>query len=186
MLISVTPPTIPSGYLTSLKDNLGITSSGHDTRLTRYLSAAITHIERETGRKIGSQTWDYFTDCFPYTNRQYIQLPGPLSSITWIKYYDDDNTLQTWDVANYRTFAPTDTKGLIEAVDTWPTVYDRANAVNVRFVTGTTAPADLLQAVILLCGTWNEHREDQVTMALSTQDRGTERLIKSLRIRGYC
>lgn len=48
----------------------------------------------------------------------------------------------------------------------WPTTYDRANAVEIRFVAGTTAanvPENLKAAIKVLAAELHEFREESVT-----------------------
>jgi uncharacterized phiE125 gp8 family phage protein len=96
----------------------------------------------------------------------------PLQSVTWIKYYDTANVLQTWASSNYTTKTPAGPKassGWIQPVPaaTFPSTYDRPDAVEIKAVCGygadsTDIPGALRQAMLLLLGEMFERREEAV------------------------
>jgi len=62
---------------------------------------------------------------------------APIQSLTSIKYYDTDNSLQTLSTDNYDADVITEPGRIQVAYGyTWPSTYDRHNAVQVLFATG--------------------------------------------------
>lgn len=90
-----------------------------------------------------------------------IPLP-PLSSVTWIKYYDGTGTLQTLASTYYLVRTPRRQEGSIERapLQVFPAVApDRKYPITIRFVAGygdglTTFPPVEIQQAILLATTW--------------------------------
>lgn len=93
-----------------------------------------------------------------------IPLP-PLQSVTTVKYYDADNVEQTLSSGRYTVDTTSEPARIVIDADGWPAIYDRANAVTVRFVCGygaTTAdvPASLRAAMLLHIGDLFENRQN--------------------------
>ena len=115
---------------------------------------------------------------------------NPVSAVTHVKYYDSDNTLQTWDTANYDT----DLKGKPARITlannaTFPTVYDRTNAVEIKFVAGyastsaTGFPKQLLNAMYLIIGHLYENRQDVIVGSIVTEmKKGADSILRQYRI----
>lgn len=159
MLTLVTPAASYPVTLSDLKEHLAIDVASEDDRLTAMLAAATALCETETQRAYVSQTWKQTQRAFP-CGKLYLPKP-PLSSVTSVKYYDADNVQQTWDSSNYYVCKGTKAQGWIEPVDNWPATYDRPDAVEIIFVAGGFAPAQVAHAIKVICGQWNEGREGQ-------------------------
>ncbi len=67
-------------------------SGDRDTELQAYQKVARVAVEDRTWRALINQTWDFYYDSF--TSPIYLPRP-PVSSITYFKYYDTSDTLQT-------------------------------------------------------------------------------------------
>lgn len=120
--------------LQEAKEHLRVTGESEDHYIEGLISAARMFVEHELDETFRSVTYDYYLDEFPSDD---IVMPEPpLISVTHVKYYDQDNTLQTLvEDTDYRV----DTNslpGVIEVIDSWPYTYDRTSAVNIRFVSG--------------------------------------------------
>lgn len=133
----VTLVTAPAEYPVSLqeaKDHLRVTVSDDDMMIYTLIKAAVDQVEEYTRRKLITQTWDFFIDSF-MTN---IYLPyGNLQSVTSVKYYDVNDSLQTLATTIY--IVDTDSyKGKVTRVtdQSWPSIYDRPNPIEIRFVCG--------------------------------------------------
>lgn len=116
------------------------------TLLTMLISAARRIAERDTGRKLITQTWELVLDGF---NADEIEIGVlPIQSISFVKYYDADAALQTLAADRY-TLDPDVLPGwLLPAYGTsWPGTQAAANVVIVRFIAGygaaTDVPADI-------------------------------------------
>jgi len=164
-LILKTAPTSTVISLSEAKAFLRIDSDYDDdnTYITSLINVATQVVEEFTRRRLMTQTYNIFYDEFP----PYIDLQvGDVASVTHIKYYDADNTLQTLAASNYDV----DTKvrpGRIYESETgdFPNTYERPNAVEVEFIVGGTAsdvPAPIVQAIYIIVGRYYENRQDVV------------------------
>ena len=155
-----------------------MTTNDEDSLLAIYIATARQHVEADTARALITQTWDWKMDSFPFRWPVEV-LRAPLSSVTSVKYLDSDNSEQTWAAANYRVTAPSGTHaepgtiGLAYGV-TLPTVYPVDHAVTIRFVagygaSGSSVPAALRAAILLLIGEMYERRTESIVGTTSTQ-----------------
>ena len=125
----------------------------------------------------------------PYTGLAQILLPkSPISSVSSVTYYDSDNSSQTWSSSNYNVINPENQKGFIEIADgsSFPSIYARADAITITFVSGYGAsasdvPETIKQAVLLIIGNLYEKREDMVHRMPTT----SEYLLEPFRIWEY-
>ena len=164
-LVLKTAPTSTVISLSEAKAFLRIDSDYDDdnTYITSLINVATSVVEEFTRRRLVTQTFNIFYDEFP----SFIDLQiGDVASVTHIKYYDTDNSLQTLHPSNYDV----DTKirpGRIYQSETgdFPNTYERPNAVEVEFVVGSAAsdvPAPIVQAVYIIVGRYYENRQDVV------------------------
>ena len=148
--------------LKEVKDYLRIDHNHEDALLNSINPAARKWAENFCQRSFFTQTWVLKLDSFPTINCIEL-LMSPIASVTTIKYYDADNSLQTWDSSNYNI--DTNSRiGRIEAVDTWPTTYDKLNAVEITYVAGLTdvdnIPAYVKIAILIMCADMYEARQN--------------------------
>lgn len=140
--------------LQEAKDHCRVEVSTDDTFITNLIVTARGMVEAFTRRALITQTWDFWLDFFPCDDR--IKLPRPpLSSVSFVKYYDTDAVLQTMSSSDYQV----DDKKIRGAVvlkynAQWPTTeYGRINAVNVRAICGygnaAAVPQQLKQAILV-------------------------------------
>lgn len=168
--VLVTPPAGLPVSLAEVKNLLKIEDSvTEDDALTMaLLRGAVEYAEMYQGRRFITQTWDLILDDFPCG---VIEIPyGTLQSVTSISYYDTANVLQTWSASNYQV----DTGSVIGNVSTvygvtYPSTYERYDAVKVRFVCGYgTDPADVPETtrlgVLLLIKEWYDKRGQDVNL----------------------
>ena len=132
-----------------------------------YVRAAESFVETITGRKLVTQTWKWFTDCFPYSDRLILPF-GQLQSVTHVKYTDTAGTQTTWSAAEWETSTARDPGVLALSYGySWPSTTLRVlDPIEIQFVCGWTTAADVpyaIQAAILLIAAHlYEHREDVV------------------------
>jgi uncharacterized phiE125 gp8 family phage protein len=162
-----TAPALLVVDLPVLKEHvrIDVDSSEEDTALGIYHDAAVQWIEEYTGRSLVTQTWQLSAQAFPH--RLWLPRSVPLASVTFVKYYNDANTLTTLSSSVYTVPSFWEPACLtLASGQTWPAIYSRDDAVQVEYVTGATTvdlvPAALRQAVQLLVGHWYAHREDVV------------------------
>ena len=103
--------------------------------LAMLIPAARKVAENITGRGLITQTWERVYDKFPGNEIEIGMLP--IQSITSLKYYDSEGVLQTMDTADYVLDADTLPGWVLPAYGfSWPSTFDMAQAVIIRFVAG--------------------------------------------------
>lgn len=161
-------------------------STEYDDDLTSLIVESRQYLEAAVGRQLVTATWDLAIDSFPPSGRINVPLP-PLQSVTWVKYYDADNTLQTLETSNYVVWSDGSEGGRIyQAADVlWPTTYTRPDAVQVRFVAGygtaDQVPAPLKRAMKLLLGHWFANREESIGGTMNVIPHGVDRVVAMFR-----
>ena len=118
--------------LEDAKEHLRVTGGDEDTYISYIITAARTYVENELGETLHESTYNYYLNGFPSGD---IETPKPpLISVTYVKYYDTDNVLQTLvEDTDYRVDVNSST---IEVIDSWPSTYDRKSSVQIRFISG--------------------------------------------------
>jgi len=164
-LVLKTAPTSTVISLSEAKAFLRIDSDYDDdnTYITSLINVATQVVEEFTRRRLMTQTYNIFYDEFP----PYIDLQvGDVASVTHIKYYDADNTLQTLATDQYDVDTKVRPGRIYESEDgDFPNTYERPNAVEVEFIVGGTAsdvPAPIIQSIYIIVGRYFENRQDVV------------------------
>lgn len=133
----VTQPTTFPITLTEVKAFLGIgvADTADDTLLNTLIAAATKYFQQATGHQLASATFLQVWDCFPTELRLDWM---PVASVTWLKYYDVDGTLTTWDSANYWVSTAAHPPTIIPIyTESWPlTQAGRPESVRVQYVAG--------------------------------------------------
>jgi len=121
--------------------------------LEAFIVAARQQVEAMLNRALINRTVVAYFDDWPENvngEQPYMYLPvAPVGTVLSVKYYDDDNTLQTLDSAEYNV----DTVGepgrvRLASGATWPTIKDRTNAIEITYTAGYgTAATDVPQAI---------------------------------------
>lgn len=155
-----------------LKEHLRLSSSDQANVLPLYLDAAVAWVETYTGRPLMRQTWRVTLPAFP--DRTWLPYAAPFVAISSVAYYDTANALQTLASSVYTVPADEEPASVrLAYAQTWPSVYDREDAVSVTYTVGATAatdvPAPLRQAVLLLAGHFYENREAVLVSAISKE-----------------
>jgi uncharacterized phiE125 gp8 family phage protein len=141
-----------------------------DNFITSLINVATGVVEEFTRRRLITQTYNIFYDEFP----PYIDLQiGEVASVVHVKYYDENNSLQTLASSEYDV----DTKvrpGRIYQSETgdFPNTYERPNAVEVEFTVGGAAssvPAPIVQAIYIIVGRYYENRQDVVMGTIASE-----------------
>jgi uncharacterized phiE125 gp8 family phage protein len=193
----VSPPEEEPIDLETAMNHLGITLDDRtqDAKINRSIAAARAYCENYLGRKLAPQTVEMAFGGMsqPTTAPTYwqplalnpwpdsgnvIELPfGPVSSVESVKYYDAAGDLQTMDSADY--VLADDTISLASGAS-WPTVAERRNAIQVRYIAGFThpddspspypLPPDLHAAMLLMLGHYYENREAVVVSSATATE----------------
>lgn len=172
----VTAPAAEPVSLAEAKKQVEVATAytAHDSHLTRLITAARLYAEKWTHRQIVTATWDYVMDRFPCGIDPIILPLAPLQSVTTLKYYNTDDTQQTWSSANYLV-STARTPGQIQLAlnVNWPAISGRRDAITVRFVAGyglaAACPEDLKAAMLLLIGHWFENRTEVITGTITAK-----------------
>ena len=167
----INPPSVEPITLTEAKLDLKIDSNDENDLLAILIKASRETIEIRTGRSLITQTRTVKLDYFPCTDT--IKLPnGRVQSITHIKYYDEDEVLQTLDSSEYWVDSDSDIARVV-VKDSWPSTEDRPNAVIVTYVcgygaAGSSVPAPLRKALLFVLGHVYENRQNIIVSGSST------------------
>jgi uncharacterized phiE125 gp8 family phage protein len=135
--------------------------SGEDDYVAGLIAAARRYCEAFQNRAYVTQTWDLFLNAFP-SGCIKVPLP-PLQSVASIKYKDSAGVLQTLESSGYLVDAFSEPGLICYAYGkSWPTNYPEINSVQIRFVAGYGAAADvppeIKQSILLKVADLYEHR----------------------------
>ena len=132
-----------------------------------YILAAQGFIERGWGRKLVSQTWKMFLDCWPCTDRIIIPF-GRLTAITHVKYTDTAAAQTTFAASSYEISTAREPGVLaLKYGQSWPSATLKVlDPIEIQFTCGWASagevPSDIRNAILLVAGHLYEHREDVV------------------------
>ncbi len=164
-------PTVEPVSVAELKEHARIDHGHEDARLASLITTARLMVEKDTRRKLCTQTVILSLDYLP----SYL-VPDilPIQSISGITYYDGNNALQTLASTTYEADLYAEPVIIRPAFgQTWPTTYDRFGAVLVTMVAGygaaSAVPEDAKQAILLLASHWVENRESVLTGTISKE-----------------
>lgn len=169
--------------LADLKEHVTIDLDSEDKRLAKLAWAAVEYVEKETNRSLAVRTYQKILHCFPSI---IILDKPPTITVESISYFDEDNVQKTITSPNYYLMKSTERKSTIHPVDTWPTTYDRPDAVTITYTAGYQVfPFDLEAAIAAIVGTMNENRETVVTGTIVAVIPTWDNIINKYRVRGY-
>lgn len=167
MIFSLDRTVAPTAYPVSLpevKANARVDESAEDALILSYVAAAVDYLDGPRGilgRALLTQTWEAKLSDFSLP----IWLPlYPVQSISSIQYYDEDNALQTWASSNYRLAASHyETRIDLTENSTFPTVYNRPDAITITAVAGygdsaADVPEDVRLAILLMASHFVDNR----------------------------
>ena len=154
------------------KDFLKVDTTADDTLIDNLIKAATQSCEEYTNQYFIDTLVTQYSDNWLEFYRLY---KSPVSSITSVKYYDTNDSLQTLASSNYILDDASKPARIGLAVDaTLPTLADRINAVEVKYTVGygtasTDVPDGIKQAVLLTIGNWYENRQTVITGRTATE-----------------
>ena len=155
-------PSVEPVTSTEAKLHLRVDHTTDDTLIAILIQAARETVEQHTNRSLITQTRTIKMDRFPFSDT--ISLPNaPLSSVTSVKYYDTSEVQQTLSNTLYWVDSTSNIPRII-IKDSWPSIYDMPNAVEIVYITGygaagSNVPQPLKQAMLLIIGHLYENRE---------------------------
>jgi len=150
-----------------------------DDQLARarvILAAARQWVENRLQRQLITATWKLYLDSFAEEILR-IKSKLPVSSVSTIKYYDTNDEQQTVSSALYQVDATSENQSVrIRPVSgqSWPSTYDRYNAVEITFVAGYGAtresvPLGIRHAILILAADWWTNREDVIIGTINSR-----------------
>ena len=164
--------------------------SPEDDDIESCITVARDMVEEHTGRRLINQTWNYYLDEWPCSDKMKIPYP-PLVSVSSIKYTNDDGTEYTMSTSSYNVDTNSE-PGRIVLADTgeWPSeTLNAMNPINIEFVAGygtsTSVPKTIKQAMKLIVGDLYENREnsrDTKYGELKTIPLAASRLLRGKRV----
>jgi uncharacterized phiE125 gp8 family phage protein len=144
-----------------------VSGTSKDTYIGTLISTARRQIERYLNRALINQSWKVYYNCW----KNELLIPfGSLSTVTSVKYYDTDGTLQTLTASTYYWVVTTEDPGRIvrKYEATYPELqYGRPDAIEIAFTAGygaaaSAVPDEIKHAMKLLIGNYFENRSDLV------------------------
>ena len=154
------------------KDFLKVDTTADDTLIDNLIKAATQSCEEYTNQYFMDTLVTQYSDNWMEFYRLY---KSPVSSLTHIKYYDSNDSLQTLAASNYILDNASKPARIGLAVDgELPTLADRINAVEVKYTVGygtasTDVPDGIKQAVLLTIGNWYQNRQTVITGRTATE-----------------
>lgn len=160
-LLQTTAPTVEPVTLAEAKSQLNLSTSAHDVKIgndavgTGLIAAARAHVEGLTHRQLNTATWDWYLPCFPGVGG--FMVPWPiLQTVGYIKYLDVAGDLQTLSTDVYQLDIYSQPGRIVlKHSQSWPSLRDDINAVQIRFVAGygdaaSDVPIALRQLILRL------------------------------------
>jgi uncharacterized phiE125 gp8 family phage protein len=133
-----TEPTSEPVSLSEFKDALRVSGNDFDIELSQLLKEARQCVENDSMRKLVTQTVTMYMDEFPDMDEIEFRL-WPITSVSSVKYYDGDGTLQTLSTDYYWTnLIEVPPEITLKSGFWWPlTQLDRPNSVEIVLVCGS-------------------------------------------------
>ena len=171
-LVVTTAAVNPLFTTAQAKAHLKVDVSDDDTIIDNLVLAATQSCEIFTNQYFIDTVVTQYSDTWSDIYQLY---KSPVDSITHIKYYDSDDSLQTLSSSNYILDGASKPARIGIAVDgELPNLSDRINAVEVKYTVGygtasTDVPEGIRQAVLLTIGNFYQNRESVVTGTIATE-----------------
>jgi len=160
----ITAPAAEPVLLADVEGQCRASLTAEAATVSLMITAVRQKAETALHRALINQTWDLVLDGFSSSIE--IEKP-PLVSVSSVKYYDLDGTLQTLAATEY-TVDTDSTPGRVYPAygKTWPVTQNRPNAVRIQFVAGygaagTNVPACIRQWMLLNVANLYENRESE-------------------------
>lgn len=177
-LTRTTPPAVEPVTLSEAKAHCRVDTSDDDAYISTLITAARQWVEEYLDRSLVNTQWTMRLDAFPYE----IELPRPpiassgtVTAVTLTYTLGDDSTA-TLSTSAYRVDRQS-TPGVVRQLrnGTWPANLDDYNAVQVTWwggygATGSTVPAAIRHAMLMLCSHWYETRGATLSTGAVPQD----------------
>ena len=167
-----TAATTPVFTTAQAKEFLKVDVSTDDTLIDNLVAAATESCQIYTNQYFINTVLNQYSDNWNGLNYLY---KSPLVSVSSIKYYDSDDSQQTWASSNYIVDSSLQPARISLAVNkSAPTLSKRINAVNIEYTVGygtasTDVPEGIRTAIILTVGNWYQNRQSVITGKTATE-----------------
>jgi uncharacterized phiE125 gp8 family phage protein len=189
-LTRATPPAVEPVSVSEAKAHLRVDISDDDSYIQNLVSSAREWCEQYLDRTLINTQWTMRLDSFPYE----IELPRPpiatsgTATAVSLTYTLGDDSTATLSTTAYRVDRNS-TPGVVRQLraGTWPANLDDYNAVAVTWwagygASGTSVPAGIRHAILMLVGHWYESRSSVLTGSISKEiEFGVKPLLDSQR-----
>lgn len=172
-MASYTRPITPALPITvaAAKVYARIDDDCQDSLVEGWIGDAVACWEDYTQRLLMPQAWVMRMDAFPAEIRI---KKAPVTAVTAIKYTDAQGVLQTLAPTEYQVDIYSPVPRVRPAYGkSWPSTLCGYNAVQVEFAGGSadaaSIPADIIQALMLVVGHRDKHREVVITGTIVTE-----------------
>jgi uncharacterized phiE125 gp8 family phage protein len=158
-----TPAATEPVTLDEAKLHLRVDHAEEDSLIALYIQSARQYVEKVTNRILMTSTvQEFYNDYIPCS----LELRfSPVQSLTFLKYMDEDEVLQTIDAADYDKDLNSE-PSVITPKLSWPAVAAVKQVAEVEYVAGyesaAAVPANIKSAILLLVGEMYETRENSV------------------------
>jgi len=175
-------PSVEPVVTADQKTWMRVDGTDEDTLIGSLAAAARAYVEMATSRQCITATWVLKLKNFPAGD---IVLPiFPLQSITSIKYYDSNDTQQTWSSALYDVDTAMEPGRVrpVSGADYPSDVRGYTDDIEITFVSGdgdaaSDVPDGVLAAIKILAANWFENREANTPIGLTPVPMSLESLI---------
>jgi uncharacterized phiE125 gp8 family phage protein len=165
-----TPPAVEPVTLSEAKAHLRVDTTTDDTYIGSLVSAAREWCEQYLDRTLVHTQWVMRFDRFPPDGTHDIELPRPpmasAGTVTAVAltFTLENGSTSAYSAASYRVDRDS-TPGAVKALygQTWPPHLQDDNAISVTWwagygSSGTSVPAAIRHAMLMLVGMWYERR----------------------------
>ena len=154
-----------------VKAHLKVDTTADDTLIDNLILAATNSCQEYTNRFFIDTVLIQYGTTFADLKELY---KSPVSSVAHIKYYDTDNTIQTWNSDFYylnKSIQPAQIS--LSLNESYPSIADREHAVQCQYTVGygsaaSDVPEAIKQAVLLTVGNWYNNRSSVVVGRIAT------------------
>jgi uncharacterized phiE125 gp8 family phage protein len=171
-LVRVTAPSALPISVAEAKAQMRVEGNDEDTIIERLINAAVAFVDVQgvLGFAMITQTWGQWVGPNPGTVMLSL---GPVQSVSAIKYYDINGTLQTATLADFNVFGtPNRITVSPKTGYAWPVTQTRDDAIKIEYVIGygatsASVPQTVRHALMMLVAHWYENRENELIGTIS-------------------
>ena len=172
------------------KPHLTVDTDADDTYIDNLVSAATESAQIFTNRYFINTTITQHGDTWSDIATLF---KSKVSSITHIKYFDSDNTEQTLATSVWLSDINHQPARIgLKPNQSFPSLADRINAVNCKYVVGygsaaSDVPEGIREAVLLIVGNLYENRQEVVVGRIATElPKSAQYLLEQYKIQTLC